>query len=465
MSNAPATARKTRTNALIYVIGAIGGSLFGYDTAVISGALLFINKDFHLTPLFSGVVTSAILAGAIVGAAVAGPVSDRLGRKRLLLADAVIFTIGALGAAFSPGLTALIVFRFVLGLSVGSASFIVPLYLVELAPTRIRGPVATLNTLAFDVGALAAYAIDAGLASSGAWRWMLGLGAVPSVIMLVGTFVLPETPRWLVRRGRDDEARSVLGLNRTTAEVEPEVHNIKEVLRIESGSARELLAPWVRPALIVGVGLAILQQITGINSIIYYAPTILTTVGFGDTGAVITSLSVGVVGILSALLAIKIIDRVGRKFLLLGGSAIMIASLAALSAVSLLLPTPTQIGPVSIVVLVCLLAFDFCFAATWGPAVWILLGEIFPLRMRGVAAGVASTALWAADLLVTLVFPPLLAAIGIGYVYLIFLAITVGAMFFIHFLVTETKGRSLEDIEADLMQRGGIAPKKLAESR
>lgn len=462
MTDQSANAAGISTNKRIYVLGAVGGSLFGYDTAVISGALLFINKQFHLTSFLSGVVVSALLAGAIVGAAVAGRLSDALGRKKLLLAAAVVFTVGAFGAALSPNITALVVFRFVLGLGVGSASFIVPLYLVELAPTAIRGSVGTLNTLAFSVGALAAYAINAALANAEAWRWMLGLAAIPSLIMLVGVFLLPETPRWLVRKGRDREARSVLGLNRDSESVEQEMQSIKDVLQEETSALRQLLAPWVRPALIVGLGLAILQQIVGINTIIYYAPTILSTVGFGDSAAVIASFSVGVVGLAGAVLAIKLIDRVGRKFLLLSGTAIMIVSLAVLTITSLVLAKPTGVGVESIVILVCLLVFQFSYAATWGPVVWIMLGEIFPLRIRGLAAGLASTALWAANLVVSLVFPPLLAAVGIGYIYLGFAVISVGALFFIRFLVTETRGRSLENIEADLMRRQGAQSERKA---
>lgn len=444
---------RTSASKLIYVFGALGGMLFGYDTAVISGAILFINQEFGLSPVFSGLVVSALLGGAMVGAATAGWLSDKVGRKRLLLAAGIIFTIGALGVALASSAAVLVLFRFALGLAVGSASFIVPLYLVELAPTESRGSVATLNTLAFSVGALAAYAVNAALANAEAWRWMLGLAVIPSLAMIIGVWFLPESPRSLVRRDREREARSVLRLNRDEKAVEYEIQNIKEVMRHEAGGLRELLAPWIKPALIVGLGLAIFQQLIGINTVIYYAPTILTNVGFGDSAAITSTLGVGIVSVANAVLAIYLIDRVGRKLLLLGGSAVMTSSLGVVALISLLFPEPTGVGPTSIAILGCLLVFQFCFGATWGPAVWILLGEIFPLKVRGAAAGLAATVLWAVNLAISLSFPPLVTLVGIGYVFLGFAILGIAAFLFVLRFVTETKGRSLEEIEAELMRR------------
>src|SRR5215217_4467120 len=266
----------TSFNWLIYIFGALGGLLFGYDTGVIAGALLYINKDLELTPTLQGVVVSSLLVGAMLGSIVAGPLADAIGRRRLVLIAAVTFIVGAIGSALAPSAGVLILFRVVLGLAVGAASVIVPLYLAELAPTGIRGAIASLNQLMIVTGILVAYIVNLALAASGGWRLMLGLAVVPVLFM-------PETPRWLVSKDREPEAREILRRSRDEAAVEKEIHDIKSVERQEEGGVRELLAPWVRPALVVGMGLAILQQIVGINTIIYYAPTTLTNVGFGNS--------------------------------------------------------------------------------------------------------------------------------------------------------------------------------------
>jgi MFS transporter, SP family, sugar:H+ symporter len=441
---------RTSFNWLIYIFGALGGLLFGYDTGVIAGALLYINKDLGLTPTLQGVVVSSLLVGAMVGSIVAGPLADAIGRRRLVLIAAVTFIVGAIGSAFAPSAGVLILFRVVLGLAVGAASVIVPLYLAELAPTEIRGAIASLNQLMIVTGILAAYIVNLSLAASGGWRLMLGLAVVPALVMLLGMLFMPETPRWLVAKDREPEAREVLRLSRDEDAVEKEIHDIKSVERQEEGGVRELLAPWVRPALVVGMGLAIFQQIVGINTIIYYAPTTLTKVGFGDSAAILANAGIGVLNVTMTLVAIWLIDKVGRKPLLLVGALGMALSLAILAITSLVLPQPKGLGPVGLITVVCLAGFIVSFAASWGPIVWVMLAEIFPLRIRGAAMGVATLLLWGANFVVSLTFPILLSAVGIGYLFLGYAVIGVLAFLFVHFFVVETKGRSLEEIEADL---------------
>lgn len=442
------------SNAVVYFFGALGGMLFGYDTGVISGAILFINEDLRLTPFLSGLVVASLLLGAAAGAALAGPLSDSLGRRNLILIAAVTFSVGAIGAALAPGVGVLVLFRIVLGLAVGAAALIVPLYLSEVAPTEIRGAVSSLNQLMITVGILLAFIVNAALAQSEAWRTMLGLAVVPSLVLLVGMYFMPETPRWLVSRGRDDDAKRVLRRTRSEQEADQEIREIKEVESEEEGGLRELTAPWVRPALIVAIGLAVFQQIIGINTIIYYAPTTLTEAGYGNTAAIYANLVIGAVNVGMTLVAIRLVDRVGRKPLLIAGLFGMIASLVVLGVSSLLLPQPSSpTDPAAIVTLLCLAGFIISFAATWGPTVWVVLPEVLPLRVRGAAMGVAIFLHWIANFAVSQTFPVLLSSVGAGVTFLGYAAIAVLALLFVRSFFTETKGRSLEEIEADLQER------------
>lgn len=456
MSNAApaADSSRGRTSKLVYFFGALGGMLFGYDTGVISGAILFITPALGLTPFLEGLVVASLLLGAAAGAGSAGPLSDRLGRRNLILIAAVIFSIGAIGAGLAPGVGTLVLFRVVLGIAVGAAALIVPLYLSEIAPTEIRGAISSLNQLMITVGILLAFIVNALLANSEAWRWMLGLAVVPSLILLVGMYFMPETPRWLVSRGREDEARDVLMRSRSEQEAENEIREIKEVEREEEGGLQELLAPWVRPALIVAIGLAVFQQIIGINTIIYYAPTTLKNVGYGDAAAIYANLIIGAINVVMTLIAIRFIDRVGRKPLLLGGLVGMVISLTVLGLSTLLLSEPSSpTDTVAIITLLCLAGFIISFAATWGPTVWVMLPEVLPLRIRGTAMGVAIFLHWIANFVVSQTFPSLLAALGPGIPFLGYAVIGVLAFIFVSAFVTETKGRSLEEIESDLQKR------------
>jgi MFS transporter, SP family, sugar:H+ symporter len=447
-----------RSKRLIYFFGALGGILFGYDTGVISGAVLFIKQDFQMSSFTEGAVVSFLLLGAMVGAGMAGRLADRLGRRRLILIAAVTFTVGALGSAFAPSVGALLAARFVLGLAVGSAALVVPLYLSELAPTEVRGAITSLNQLMITVGILAAYLVNAALATSEAWRVMLGAAVVPSLILLVGMLFMPETPRYLVHSGEEDDARDVLNRVRSDGEVDRELREIHEVEEQEGGHGlRELTAKWVRPALLVAIGLAVFQQFIGINTIIYYAPTTLTQVGYGSASAIYANIIIGVLNVAMTVVAIKIIDRVGRKPMLLAGLVGMVTSLAVLGLSGMLLAKPTAPGdPAAIITLICLAGFIVSFAATWGPVVWVMLPEVLPLNVRGTAMGVAIFLHWGANFLVAQTFPTLLSAFGPG-VFLGYAAIGVLAGLFVATLVTETKGRSLEQIEAALQETTGMA--------
>ena len=453
MSDTTSSSSNNKSNVPVYFFGALGGMLFGYDTGVIAGAILFISEEFNTTPFLDGLIVASLLLGAMVGAGSAGPLSDSLGRRRLIIAS-ITFAVGALGAALAPNVGVLVLFRVVLGVAVGAAALIVPLYLSEIAPTRIRGAISSLNQLMIVTGILTAYIVNALLASAEAWRWMLGLAIVPSIVLLLGMIFMPETPRWLVSRGREDDARDVLHRSRSEEETEKEIEDIKEVESQEEGGLGEITASWVRPALIVAIGLACFQQFIGINTIIYFAPTTLTNVGYGNAAAIYANVVVGVIFVLATLVAIWLIDRLGRKPLLLGGLVGMVASLTFLGVASLLLPAPSSPGdPAAVITLACLTLYIAAFGATWGPVVWVMLPEVLPLRIRGSAMGVAIFLHWGSNFLVAQTFPVFLDRFGSGPVFLGYAVIGVLAFVFVQALVTETKGRSLEEIEADLQQK------------
>jgi sugar porter (SP) family MFS transporter len=458
------------TGRTIYFFGALGGLLFGYDTGVISGALLFIPNAFKLTPFLKGAIVAGLLLGAMIGAAVAGRLSDRVGRRRLIIMAAIVFTGGALLAAFAPTVWVLIAARFIIGLAVGSAALVVPLYLSEIAPTDVRGAIASLNQMMIVGGILAAFIVNAILASSADWRLMLGLAAVPSVILLVGMVFMPETPRYLVHTGEEETAREVLedlpGDERPQNRIQ-EIREVEEEEESDTGGLAGLLrAKWVRPALVVAAGLAVFQQLVGINTIIYYAPTTLTNVGFAKTSAIYANLIIGVINVGMTIIAVKIIDRVGRKPLLYAGVLGMVGSLLVLGISLSTLPTPHHPGdPAAVITLVCLATFIAAFAATWGPVVWVMLPEVLPLSVRGTAMGVAVFGNWAANFAVSQTFPPLLSGLGPGPVFLGYAGLGVLAGLFVKVFVAETKGRSLEDIEADLRGRGGRRSSRRRDAR
>jgi sugar porter (SP) family MFS transporter len=455
MAQAASSSGSGGNRRFVYVVtsvAALGGLLFGYDTGVISGALLFIGDDFQLNAFLEGFIVSSLLLGAVVGAGISGALSDRLGRRTIILIAAVIFAIGAVGAALSPNVATLICFRAVLGLGVGAASALVPAYISESAPTDVRGSLSTLFQLAITVGILLAYLVNAAFATAGDWRWPVGLAFVPAVVLFVGMYFLPETPRWLVSKDRDEEARRVLGRTRTEEEVESELRSIQraEEEQGEQAGYRELLAPWVRPMLIVGIGLAVFQQLVGINTVIYYAPTIIESTGLESAASVLATVGIGVVNVLMTVVAILVVDRVGRKPLLLVGLAGMVVSLGLIGA-AFAFSGLSGIG--SWVTLAGLMLYIASFAVSFGPLLWVMLPEIFPLKARGSGTGVSALSNWGANFVVAQAFLPLVGLIGRASVFWILAGICILAALFIYFLVPETRGRSLEQIEADLRKR------------
>jgi SP family galactose:H+ symporter-like MFS transporter len=440
-------------------ISALGGLLFGYDTGVISGAILFIQKEFSLGSGIEELVVSAVLIGAIVGAAGGGALADRFGRRRMLLLAAATFAAGAIGTALVPSVSWLIAGRILVGIAIGAASFTAPLYISEIAPERERGRLVSLNQIALTSGIVISYLIDYALSGGQAWRWMLGLAAIPAAMLGVGMFFMPPSPRWLLSHEQATRAMNVLQRIRARDDVTSEVKSIETSLKRQTGDWSELLKPGIRPALIVGIGLAIFQQITGINTVIYYAPTIFQFAGFKSAAAaILATTGVGLVNVALTVLAMQLLDRIGRRPLLLIGMAGMTLSLLALG-LAFLAPNATWLGWVAIV---SLMFYVGSFAIGLGPVFWLLISEIYPLRVRGLAMSLATVMNWGFNLIVSITFLSLVGAVGRSWTFWIYGLIGICALIFSYSLVPETKGRSLEEIEAHW--RAGRHPRELGNS-
>jgi sugar porter (SP) family MFS transporter len=430
-------------------ITALGGLLFGYDTGVISGALLFIGKDFHgLSSTNKELLTSILLIGAVVGALFAGKVADKIGRRRTVLGTAAVFVLGVLLAAFSPSYDVLLVARVVIGLAVGSASMVVPLYIGEAAPPRLRGALVRFNQLAITSGILASYLVDYGLSSTQNWRLMFGLAAIPAVLMFVGMWFQHESPHWLVTQGREDEARAVLERVRDDSDIDAEIAEVRELSKRKS-TAHDLLNPKIRHALTIGIALAVFQQITGINTIIYYAPTLLSNAGLGHSAALLANVVNGGVNVGMTLVAIWLLDKTGRRPLLLTGTAGMAVGMVMV-ALTFLVGGSHLHGAGAYVAIVGLLIYTGSFAIGLGPVFWLLISEIYPVTIRGRAMSVATIANWGANFVVTVSFLTLLGAIGDDGTFFLFGFLTVVALTYFYKQVPETKNRTLPQIERDL---------------
>ena len=428
---------------LIATTAAVGGLLFGYDTSVISGAILFLRKDFQLTSVETEWAVSIVLAGALLGAGVGGYLGDRLGRKRILILTAVLFGVFALATGMASGLVLFMIARFVVGLAVGITSMITPLYIAEIAPSRIRGGLVTLNQLAIATGIALAYGVGYFYADAGNWRAMFISAVIPSLILLIALIFLPESPRWLASQGRFDEARLILHRVQEADEAERNMKEIIDVVQVDRLRFVELFKPRFRKAIVLGVGLAVFQQITGVNTIIYYTPTVLQMAGFDKAAdAILTTVIIGVVNIFFTAASILLLDRVGRRPLLLlsvGGMGLSLTHLGAQFG-------SAQASSFSIVVGV--LVYLASFSVGLGPVFWLLISEIYPMTIRGQAMSLAAVTIWAFDWLVTVTFLSLIDYIGARGSFSLYALACAVALLFCFKMVPETKGRTLEQIEA-----------------
>ncbi|MGO2108529.1 sugar porter family MFS transporter [Staphylococcus equorum] len=434
---------------LIFFLGALGGLLYGYDMGVISGALLFIKDDIPLNSFTEGLVVSSMLVGAIVGSGASGPMSDRLGRRRVVFIIAIIYIVGALILALAPSMQILVLGRLVIGLAVGGSTAIVPVYLSEMAPTEQRGSLSSLNQLMITIGILSSYLINYAFTPIEGWRWMLGLAIVPSLILLIGVAFMPESPRWLLEHRSEKAARDVMKLTFKHSEIDKEIADMKEINKISDSTWNVLKSAWLRPTLLIGCVFALLQQIIGINAIIYYAPTIFSKAGLGDATSILGTVGIGAVNVVVTIVAINIIDKIDRKRLLIIGNIGMVASLLIMA----ILIWSMGIQSSAWIIVACLTLFIIFFGFTWGPVLWVMLPELFPMRARGAATGMAALVLSIGSLLVAQFFPLLTDVLPVEQVFLIFAAIGIVALIFVIKYLPETRGRSLEEIEAELRSR------------
>lgn len=437
------------------IISTLGGLLFGYDTGVISGALLYMRDDLAMSTSQEAWVVSALLfPGAAFGALLGGRISDALGRKRSLIVCAIIFFFGALFCAIAPTVALMIAARILLGFGVGAAAVSCPLYLAEMAPAEKRGRMVTINELMIVTGQMLAFMINALLAvliaDAHVWRIMLGVATIPALVLFFGMFLLPESPRWFGARGRVEEARGVLSLSRTPDDADQELSEIVETAKSEGDSRKHAWQAlknnrWMRRLLYLGFGLAAIQQATGINTVNYYAPSILTQSGLGDQAALIATIGVGVTSVVMTIVGIWLLGFVGRRTMLIIGFSGVVGAQVILALVFLLPPSDL----VSYVILACMMLFVAFVQAFIGTCIWLLLSEIFPLAIRGLAMGLAVFVLWTVNAGISFVFPQIVEAIGSTWTFALFAAINLGSLIFVLRAVPETKGRSLEVLEND----------------
>lgn len=445
---------------LVCLAAALGGLLFGFDTAVISGAIDPVEIQFSLTEWMKGWIVSSAIIGCLFGSAIAGMLSDRFGRKKILLLAAVLFTLCSIGSAIPQASWHLAVARFIGGTGIGIASMLSPLYISEISPARLRGGLISMYQLAITIGILAAYLSNYGLAEmarqypefygSGVWRWMfvdevwrgmLLAGVFPAVAFFGLLFLVPESPRWLTKQGHSSMALDILVRVNGRDAAAREMTEIEETIAQESGSIKQLFRRGMRLALLIGIVLPFLSQVSGVNAIIYYGPTVLKTVGMGENAALFWQILFGVVASVSTLAAMLTIDKLGRKPLLLVG----IAGVGVMLAVSGSLMAVENISPVLLVVVFAIyLAF---FNISYGPICWVIVAEIFPTAIRGRAMSFSIFSLWAGCALVTQTFPPLLESAGPTVTFWLYGLTTPIAFLFVLLLVPETKGKTLEQIE------------------
>ncbi len=429
---------------LIATLAAMAGLLIGYNTAVIAPALGFIAEGFRLDAVMQGVTVSSVLLGGLIGSLLAGGLIRRLGEKPVMVVSALLFVAGPLASAWSVSVPALLLWRFVVGLGVGAATMVVPLYVGETAPPAWRGALVSIIQLAITVGILLSYVTGMAWTPSGWWQAMLAAGALPALVMLIGLAFVPESPRWLLLHGWRDAAEKAQA--RLAGIVTAPLPDL-----VDDGSGgdwRSLFRGRNLPVMILTAGLFAFANLSGIDAILYYAPTIFSSVGFGGAlGPILATVGVGTVNVLATVAAMGLIDRLGRRPLLIGGLVPMALSLIVLS---LALMAGQGADWANMLAVLCLCVFVMAFAVSMGPLPYVLMAELFPLSLRGPGMGIASAAAWGVNVLVSLTFLILVEALGVALVFGLYGLVSVAALLFVLALVPETRGRTLELIEMNL---------------
>lgn len=447
-----------RRLTIVAFIATIGGLLFGYDTGVINGALLPMTEELGLTPLTEGVVTSSLLFGAAVGAFLGGRLSDARGRRSTILILSLTFLVGTAICVFAPSFGVMVIGRSILGLAVGGASTVVPVYLAELAPFEVRGSLAGRNEVMIAVGALAAFAVNAIIGNvwghvPGVWRYMLAVCAIPAIALFIGMLRMPESPRWLVDKGRREEGLAVLRTVRSADRAEAEIAQIEDVAdeeeqQMQTGLRSVLANKWLRRILLVGIAVAVFQQLTGINTIIYYGQTVLSEAGFAANAALVANVAPGLIGVIGSIVSLYLMDRVNRRTMFLTGYALITVWHVLIGLASVALPEGSGARPFVILALVVL--FVGSMQTFLNVATWVMLSEIFPLHMRGLGIGIAVFCMWITNALLGLFFPSVVNGIGLTGAFFMLAVFNLVAFLVMLKNLPETRGKTLEDIEEDV---------------
>jgi sugar porter (SP) family MFS transporter len=435
---------------LVCLVGAAGGFLFGFDTSVISGVIEYISspKVYNLDEISKGWTVSCIIIGCMIGCVVAGPSSSRFGRKKTLILTALIFLVSSLGCALTSHYSAFVTYRIIAGIAVGAASMLAPIYIAELSPPKHRGKLVSLNLFAIFLGQFSAFYSNFFLRNVGGddnWRWMLAVMAVPSFLLFVFLLFVPESPRWLAEKNKNDLAMTILTRINGAAEASREFKEIQETLKATKGRFVELFRPGMFKILIIGIMLAVFQQVTGINVVMYYAPAIFKSAGFGNDSALLQTALMGMVNLTFAVVSMFFVDKMGRKPLM------VIGSIGMSIAMILLAVTFISGHAKGYFVLICIMGYLAAFGFSLGPVVWVLIAEIFPNRLRSYAVATATFMLWGANFIVTLTFPYLLNNLK-GWSFVIYGAMCVLCLLFVLKYLEETKGKTLEEIEMDFIK-------------
>ena len=448
----------TKRLGVVALVATLGGLLFGYDTGVINGALEPMAEQLGLDKRAEGLVSSTLLIGAAVGAVSIGKLSDGWGRRKTILFLAVMFILGTFACVFAPELITLLVGRFILGAAVGGASTVVPVFLAEMAPYEIRGSLSGRNELMIVVGQLAAFVVNAILGITlghldSVWRIMLAICSIPAIFLFFGMLRMPESPRWLLNHGRKDEALEVLKTIRPEERAVAEVEEIRQISQLEAkahetGLRSVLHNKWLLRILLVGIGLAVFQQLTGINSVMYYGTIILQESGFDRQAALIANIAPGVIAVIGAFIALWMMEKVNRRTTVITGYTLVTVFHVLIGTAALLLPADAAARP--FVMLALIVGFVGSMQTFLNVATWVLLSEIFPLHMRAVGMGITVFCLWMANAALSWVFPSLIASIGINGSFFSFAAVNAVAALVMWKFLPETRGRTLEAVEEDV---------------
>jgi sugar porter (SP) family MFS transporter len=442
---------QARAQSLSYVVllaatTAISGFLFGFDTAVINGVLLLLRREFALSNLQTEIAASSLLLGCLLGAAAASMIGDRYGRRKSLVAAALLFAFSSIGAALASTVTIFAVARLIGGLAIGLASVLTPVYIAEISPSKNRGTLVSLNQLAIVIGILSAYLVNWRVARFGesSWRWMLAVAALPSIAFLFGLLLIPESPRWLISIGDHNQGERVLARMFGEEMAKEQVEAVEQAVAGEEGSWREVLSPNMRKRLAIGMLLALFSQITGINTVLYYGSIIVSEhfPGQSTSMALIANVIIGTVNVLFTIVAMIFLDRWGRRAILMIASGGMAVALT-------LLVIGFNVGVSPLLMLASILLYVAFFALGMGPGPWLIISEIFPTKVRGRAASIATSTLWSGTLLVTFTFLTLVKILNLWGTFALFGALSAFCCIFVWKMVPETKGRTLEQIQQE----------------